>query len=556
MELKVQSVFYGTATLRIVKDNFVDGVLVIGGSILVPSPSRRGSLFVTFKLILHWRHLIFAHRKHKPFDFQATMVVDGVKIGRLTILIINRAMESIGFSLTNTWVDKSGVIGRIHGQIESDNTVAAVTTMVDIHLLARLVIGCAIKQITLTVTNVFGDECFIINGPIIQMQVQGLVAAKLGLKMMFIYAWITHLLAIKIKSAVGANGLIGILRFIGMNDNCNANILRTIIIADMASVGGGAHFRRGHRMLRSRVVKGVGGGPIEPIVAHAARRQSMEHGISTFAKLGVVGGSHRRHTPYRYRAFWSAQQHEFAKRDVIKAKVITATHRVLIQYGDGSGCGVTAIPKLIELKPFTSIWRCGEHFAQLNAIDAKLKAGHISSRTNRANPCRKSVIGIRRHGDLFRPDVGIRARSAIDYHKITRPSVTCSYKIGVEISSVGSHTIGAFRIKVGGIGVCGGKTCVALFEISVEHAFGTRTIARAGVSRRDHRRCHGNRAIRCRKASRRRPNIIQGSRGGKCHRLSRLNDSRRRRNHHWLRHSPRGQQQHYCHQQKPSIHPF
>ena len=99
------------------------------------------------------------------------MVVDGVKISCLTILIIYRAMEIIGFSFTNTRVDKGGVVGGIHSQIKSDDAVAAVATMVNIHLLARLAVGCAIKQITLTITNVFGDERFIISGPIIQMQV-------------------------------------------------------------------------------------------------------------------------------------------------------------------------------------------------------------------------------------------------------------------------------------------------------------------------------------------------------------------------------------------------
>ena len=121
----------------------------------------------------------------------------------------------------------------------------------------------------------------------------------------------------------------------------------------------------------------------------------MEHGISTFAKLGVVGSSHRRHTPHRYCAFRSAQQNEFAKRDVVKAKVITATHRVLIQNGDGSRSGSTTIPKFIELKPFARIRRCREHFAYLTAIDAKLKAGRIASRANSAHPCRKSIVGIR-----------------------------------------------------------------------------------------------------------------------------------------------------------------
>ena len=62
--------------------------------------------------------------------------------------------------------------------------------------------------------------------------------------------------------------------------------------------------------------------------------------------------------------------------------------------------------------------------------------------------------------------------------------MTCSHKIRVKISGIVSYTICTFRIKVGGIGIVWLKngekvfeTYIALFKISVEHAFGTRAIA-------------------------------------------------------------------------------
>ena len=232
-------------------------------------------MFEALILVQHRRHLVFADGKHQLFHFQAAMMINGVKISSLTILTINRAVEVVGLTLADAGVNKRGVVGWINRKVKPDDTIASVGGMVNINLLTSLVIGSAIKNIALASTNSFIDDGFIRNRPVVQMQVHRLVAAILGLKMVFIHARFAHRFTIEIISVILADGLIDVFSFIGMHHNRDANILCAISIIKMASIGRAAQWRSGHRVLRSRVVERIGWRPSVSVTTHTSHSHSV-----------------------------------------------------------------------------------------------------------------------------------------------------------------------------------------------------------------------------------------------------------------------------------------
>ena len=132
MESEVKSMFDVAATLRVFKDDLVISVLVIGDARLVPGPRRHRPVRKAFVLINDRWHLVFAHGQLQLLHLQASVVVDSVEIGDLTILVIQFPMEIEGLSLTDTGVNYESVVGRIYGQIELDDAVAAMDAMIRI----------------------------------------------------------------------------------------------------------------------------------------------------------------------------------------------------------------------------------------------------------------------------------------------------------------------------------------------------------------------------------------------------------------------------------------
>ena len=320
--------------------------------------------------------------------------------------------------------------------------------MVNIYLLTGVVIGNAIEIIAFAGADVFIEDGFVGCRPVVQMQIHGLVTSILGLKVVLIYSRFTHHVTIEIESVVLADGFIDVLGLIGMHHNRDADIQRAVPIIEMAGISSASHGRSGHRILRRWVIERIGRGPAIGIVADAAHSHGVKRRRCAFTKFGIVGINRRRHRFHRHRALGRSDQHQFAERDVVEAEVVAATHSVLVQNGDGGRGGVATIPKLVELQPLTSIGRSGKDITYLLSVDAKLEAGLVTSRTDRAHPSREGIVGIGDHGDLLRPDIGIRRRCAIDNHKITRTTMTRAQEIGMEICSIRAYIIGAFRIQV------------------------------------------------------------------------------------------------------------
>ena len=272
------------------------------------------------------------------------MLIDGVEIGNLAVLAINRAMEVVGLTLTDAGIDERCVVGRINRKVKPHNAIASVGSMVNIYLLTGMVVIIAVELIAFARTDEFIENGLSGDRPIVQMQVQGLVAAILGLKMVLIYTRLTHHITIKVIGAFRTDGLIEVFGLIGMHHNRDADILCGIAIIEMACISGATYLRGGHRILRGRVVERIGWCPAVGIGTHASRSNSMEHRRFAFAKLGVVGIDRSRHRFYSNRALGCAQKHKFAERDVVEAKVIAATHGVLVQNGNCGRGGVAAVP--------------------------------------------------------------------------------------------------------------------------------------------------------------------------------------------------------------------
>ena len=106
MEPEVQSMLDGTASVWVVKNDFVVCVFMIADSRLVPIPTWRRPMCITFILVEHGWHLELVNREYQLLHFQAAVVVDGVEIGDLSVLVIERSMEVVYISNTDAGVNK------------------------------------------------------------------------------------------------------------------------------------------------------------------------------------------------------------------------------------------------------------------------------------------------------------------------------------------------------------------------------------------------------------------------------------------------------------------
>ena len=158
MELKVEAMQDGATAIGVVEHDLVIGVLMIRRPRLVPIPRRLCAVLVAFILIDDGRTLVFIDSKDELLHLQAAMAVDGVKKCDLAVLVIQGAVEIVAQAEADAGVDKCGVVGRIHRQVECDHTVAAIDVLVGIRHLARGVIKLSVKLKCLTVANGFGDH--------------------------------------------------------------------------------------------------------------------------------------------------------------------------------------------------------------------------------------------------------------------------------------------------------------------------------------------------------------------------------------------------------------
>ena len=170
-------------------------------------------------------HLVFAHSQYQLLHFQAAMVINGVVISDLAILIVQFAMEIEGLSDTDAGINEKGVIRRINIQLKTNDAVAAMDAVVRIRHLAGLVVCRAIESIALTVANVFCDNGLVIRWPVIKMQINGLVASVLGLRVMLICIRCADRLAIEVVCVTFANGFVLMGLLVRMHHDADAHVL-------------------------------------------------------------------------------------------------------------------------------------------------------------------------------------------------------------------------------------------------------------------------------------------------------------------------------------------
>ena len=128
VELEVQSMLDGTTAVWVVKYYFVVGVFMISDTCLVPIPTRRCPMRIALKLVERWRHLEFIDRKHQLLHFQAAVVVNGIEIGDLAVLVIERPMKIIGIPNTNGGIYKRGVVRRINRKMKQEDAITFIKT--------------------------------------------------------------------------------------------------------------------------------------------------------------------------------------------------------------------------------------------------------------------------------------------------------------------------------------------------------------------------------------------------------------------------------------------
>ena len=256
MEFQIQPILDGATAVRVIKDDFVVSVLMIGDPRLVPIPTGSRPVCETLILVEHGGHLVLVDRKHQFLHFQATMVVDGVEIGNLAILVIEHPMEVVGVANTDGWVNDGSIVMWIHRQIKSDDTVAAMDAMVGIGHLTGLVISGTIESIALAFANEFRDGSLVVSRPVVQMQIDGLVATKLGLLVVFIHTRLAHLITIEVVNISAANGFTDVFHFVGMHHDADTYVLggAPTVVGDMAGIGCGTHGWCSHRMLDVGIV--------------------------------------------------------------------------------------------------------------------------------------------------------------------------------------------------------------------------------------------------------------------------------------------------------------
>ena len=172
-------------------------------------------------------------------------------------------------------------------------------------------------------------------------------------------------------------------------------------------------------MLRARIVQGVGWCPVVSVVARTVHWQGMQGGRFAFTKLGVVSGCRGAHASHIDRTGGATHQYKFTEGDVVQTEVVAASHRVLIQNGDGGRCRVATIPKLVELSPLVNIRRRRKNVSDLISVNAELKQGHLVGSTGkRTHPCGKCIVGIRIDSNLLCPDIGSGTGGTIYNHEI------------------------------------------------------------------------------------------------------------------------------------------
>ena len=104
MELEVEAVQNWAATCRVVKEDFVDGVLMIGDTRLVPIPFRLRAIFIAFVLIDHGDGLVLVNGKHQSDKAVAT------KMGQKMMLVYTWLVQH----LTEEFVSVAFADGLLH----------------------------------------------------------------------------------------------------------------------------------------------------------------------------------------------------------------------------------------------------------------------------------------------------------------------------------------------------------------------------------------------------------------------------------------------------------
>ena len=126
--------------------------------------------------------------------------------------------------------------------------------------------------------DVFRDDC-VVCGPVVEMQVDGLVAAVLGRLMMLVSAWPADNSVIKEAGFVGTDGGVPMDNDVVAHLDCDGRRLfaTPTVVGDGAGIGG-SDARCRNRVLRCWVIQRVGGRPAVAVVARATCRQGMKRG--------------------------------------------------------------------------------------------------------------------------------------------------------------------------------------------------------------------------------------------------------------------------------------
>ena len=109
---------------------------------------------------------------------------------------------------------------------------------------ARCADGLVIEHVVLTLAEMVGNGG-LIGVPVVKVQTDELVAAKLGLCVVFINAWGLDVFSIEVINVIFTDGVLHFFHFIGMHHDGHTDVLVGDAVADRAGVGGFANGRCG-----------------------------------------------------------------------------------------------------------------------------------------------------------------------------------------------------------------------------------------------------------------------------------------------------------------------
>ncbi len=138
----------------------------------------------------------------------------------------------------------------VKNEVEPYDTVTAMKLgLVCVFINAGFTVFVTVESKAFALANVLGDGGLIVDGPIIEMEVDGFVTAILGLLMVLVCVGGADVGAVEVVGAVGTDGLIEVLLFNGMYLKGDINVDVGKAITDEASVSGCASCGSGNRVL-------------------------------------------------------------------------------------------------------------------------------------------------------------------------------------------------------------------------------------------------------------------------------------------------------------------